>query len=106
MSERESYPKPEFFRKSNLSEYLPNVPKCGLNTRHDIREVALTHLTQAQTLCSDKCATSSIHINGSITIKVIPCYLFCRSGLCLAPSAIHLRSKLQATIIFAGIAIH
>ena len=22
-----------------LSEYLPNVPKCGLNTRHDNREV-------------------------------------------------------------------
>ena len=24
----------QFFRKPNLSEYLPNVPKCGLNTRH------------------------------------------------------------------------
>ena len=29
-----------------------------------------------------------------------------RSGLCLVPSAIHLRSELQATIIFAGITIH
>ena len=29
-----------------------------------------------------------------------------RSGLCLVPSAIHLRSKLQATIIFAGITIY
>ena len=29
-----------------------------------------------------------------------------RSCLCLVPSAIHLRSKLQATIIFAGITIH
>ena len=29
-----------------------------------------------------------------------------RSGLCLVPSAIHLRSKLQATIIFAVITIH
>ena len=29
----------QFFRKPNLSEYLPNVPKCGLNTRHDNREV-------------------------------------------------------------------
>ena len=29
-----------------------------------------------------------------------------RSGLCLLPSAIHLRSELQATIIFAGITIH
>ena len=31
MSESESYAKAEFFRKPNLSEYLPNVPKCGLN---------------------------------------------------------------------------
>ena len=45
------------FRKPNLSEYLPNVPKCGLNTRHDNREVTLIHLTRAQTLRSDKCAT-------------------------------------------------
>ena len=29
-----------------------------------------------------------------------------RSGLCLVPSAIHLHSKLQATIIFAGITVH
>ena len=95
-----------FFGKPNLSEYLPNIPKCGLNTRHDNREVALTHLTQAQTLRSDKCATGSIHTNGSMTINVIPCKLFCRSDLCLAPSAIHLRPELQATIIFAGITIH
>ena len=31
-------------RKQNLSEYLPNVPKCGLNTRHDNREVTHIHL--------------------------------------------------------------
>ena len=37
----------QFFGKSNLSEYLPNVPKCGLNTRHDNREVTLIHLTRA-----------------------------------------------------------
>ena len=49
----------EIFRKPNLSEYLPNVPKCGLNTRHDNREVTLIHLTRAQTLRSDKCATGS-----------------------------------------------
>ena len=73
MSECESYPNAEFFRKPNFSEYLPNVPKCGLNTRHDNREVALTHLTQAQTLCSDKCANGSIHTNGLMTINVIPC---------------------------------
>ena len=34
----------QFFRRPNLSEYLPNVPKCRLNTRHDNREVAFTHL--------------------------------------------------------------
>ena len=61
------------FRKPNLSEYLPNVPKCGLNTRHDNREVTLIHLTRAQTLRSDKCANGSIHANGSMTINVIPC---------------------------------
>ena len=47
-TESRMYPKAEFDR-------MPNGPKCGLNTRHDNREVALmTHLTQAQTLCSDK----------------------------------------------------
>ena len=48
MSESESDPTAEFFRKPNLSEYLPNVPKCGLNTRHDNREVTLIHLTRGQ----------------------------------------------------------
>ena len=73
ISESECYPKAEFFRKPNLSEYLPNVPKCGLNTRHDNREVTLIHLTRAQTLRSEKCATGSIHKNWSMTINVIPC---------------------------------
>ena len=74
MCESESYPKAEFFRKPNLSEYLPKVPKCGLkNTRHDNREVALIHLTRAQTLRSLKCATGSVDANGSMTINVIPC---------------------------------
>ena len=41
------YPKAVFHR-------MPNVPKCGLNTRHDNREVTLTYLTQAQILRSDK----------------------------------------------------
>ena len=35
MSESDSYPKAEFFRKLNLSKNSPNVPKFGLNTRHD-----------------------------------------------------------------------
>ena len=47
LSEDRIYPKAEFDR-------MPNVPKCGLNTRHDNREVTLTHLTRAQTLRSDK----------------------------------------------------
>ena len=38
------------YPKAECSE----VPKCGLNTRHDNREVTLTHLTQGQTLRSDK----------------------------------------------------
>ena len=42
ISEGECYSKAEFFRKPNLSEYLPNVPKCGWNTRYDNREVALS----------------------------------------------------------------
>ena len=28
----------QFFGKPDLSEYLPGVPKCGLNTRHDNRQ--------------------------------------------------------------------
>ena len=49
-------PRPKFNRRPNLSEsrISPNVPKCGLNTRHDNREVTLTHLTQGQILRSDK----------------------------------------------------
>ena len=96
----------EFFE----SRICPNIYRMfrssGLNTRHDNRDVTLIHLTRGQTLRSDKCATGSIHANGSMTINVIPCWLFCRSGLCLAPWAIHIRSKLQATIILAGITIH
>ena len=68
MSEIVTYAKAEFFRKPNSE-----VPKCGLNTRHDNREVTLNHLTQAQTVRSDKWATGSIHTNESMTINVIPC---------------------------------
>ena len=58
LTESRIYPKAEFIRKPNLSESriypkaefyrMQNcfvVPKCGLNTRHDNREVTLTHLT-------------------------------------------------------------
>ena len=81
--ENSACPKPKLIRMPNLSESriypkaefvrIPNVPKCGLNTRHDNREVALIHLTRAQTLRSDKCATGSIHTNQLMTINVIPC---------------------------------
>ena len=47
LTEGRIYPKTEFHR-------MPNVPKCGLNTRHDDHEVTLTHLTQAQIVRSDK----------------------------------------------------
>ena len=48
MSEIVTYAKAEFFRKPNLSENrMYRIPKSGLNTRHDNREVTLTHLTQA-----------------------------------------------------------
>ena len=43
LTEGRIYPKAEFYR-------MPNVPKCGLNTRHDNCEVTLTLLTQAQVL--------------------------------------------------------
>ena len=47
MFEIVTYAKAEFVR-------IPNAPKCGLNTRHDNREVTVTHLTQGQTLRSGK----------------------------------------------------
>ena len=54
-------PRPKFNRRPNLSEsrISPNaecseVPKCRSNTGRDNCEVTLTHLTQAQTLRSDK----------------------------------------------------
>ena len=47
LTESRIYPQAEFDRMSE-------VPKCGLKTRHYNREVTLTHLTQAQTLPSDK----------------------------------------------------
>ena len=83
MFEIVTYAKAEFFRKPNLFETricpkvyesrMYRIPKCGLNTRHDNRVVTLTHLTQAQTVRSEKWATVSIHMNGSMTINVIPC---------------------------------
>ena len=104
--------RPKFSRRPNLPEcrMWPNVecsevwiehPKCGLNTRHDNREVTLTHLTQGSLTnfagddelcsyffplralhvltnkwpnaqCSEVWATGSIHTSGLMTINVIP----------------------------------
>ena len=72
-------PKAKVIRRPNFSEsrICPNIyrmfRKCGLNTRHDNREVTLIHLTRAQTLRSDICSTGSIHGSGSMTINAIPC---------------------------------
>ena len=88
LTEGRIYPKAEF-------------SKCGLNTRHDNREVTLTHLTEALTnrppaqssgsmtikLFHANCSAAQVyHTNGSMTINVIPS-LFCRSRLCLASSS-------------------
>ena len=54
MSETETYPKAEVIPPKAEFARIPNVPKCGLNTRRDNREVTLIHLTGAQTLRSDK----------------------------------------------------
>ena len=69
------FPKAEFvriFTECSVA-WIEHTTWRGLNTRHDNREVALIHLTRAQTLRSDKCATSSIHTNGSMTINVFQC---------------------------------
>ena len=63
-----------------------------VNTPLDNREVTLIHLKRAQTLRWEKC----LHANGSMNrrysmLTVLPL------NLCLVPSAIHLRSKLQGT---------
>ena len=90
----------------NMSEYLPNVPKCGLNTRHYNREVTLIHLFiwHKRKLCA---LTNAPSVQSTQTGQWLSTLFHARrSRLCLVPSAIHLRSKLQATIIFAGITIH
>ena len=140
MSESDSYPKAEFFRKPNLSKNLPNVPKCGLNTRHDNREVTVIQFFRNPNLSEylpnvpkfrrvdwtqdmiivkwhlilifiwherKLCAlTNPPPVQSTQTGQWLSTLFHARrSGLCLVPSAIHLRSKLQATIIFAGITI-
>ena len=137
MSESDSYPKAEFFRKPNLSKNSPNVPKCGLNRRHDNREVKGQIFSfSARRICPNiyrmyrsadwthdmiivkwhlfiwherklGALTNAPPVQSTQTCQWLSTLFHARrSGLCLVPSAIHLRSKLQATIIFAGITIH
>ena len=71
------YPKAKVIRRPNFSEcrICANIYRMfrSVDCTHDNREVTLIHLTRAHTLRSDKCATGSIHANGSMTINVIPC---------------------------------
>ena len=145
MSESDSYPKAEFFRKPNLSKNSPNLPKCGLNTRHDNREVTWSDINsifpkaEFVRIFAECSEVSEVfrRVDWTHDMIIVKWHLFIwrerklcaltnappvqstqtgqwlstlfharRSGLCLVPSAIHLRSKLQATIIFAGITIH
>ena len=140
MSESDSYPKAEFFRKPNLSKNSPNVPKCGLNTRHDNREVTVIQFFRKPNLSEYFCPNiyrMFRSVDWTHDMIIVKWHLFIwherklcaltnappgqstqtgqwlstlfharRSGLCLLPSKIHLRSKLQATMIFAGITIH
>ena len=61
------------FLKAEFVRIFTQCPVAWLNTRHDNREVALIHLIGTKTLRSDKCATGTIHTNGSMTINNIPC---------------------------------
>ena len=86
----------------NFSEnrICPNIYRMfrSVDWTHDMTIVKwhLFHLTRAQILTlwpsrSDKCATGSIHANGSMDYQRYS--MARRSGLCLVPSAIHLRSE-------------
>ena len=62
------------------SRICPNIYRMfrSVDWTHDMIIVKwhffiFIHLTRAETLRSDKCATGSIHANGSMTINVIPC---------------------------------
>ena len=71
----------QLFRKPNLSEYLPNVPKCGLNTRYDNRELTWSdtystfpkgEVVRIFTECSEvwipKCELNTRHDNRQVTL--------------------------------------
>ena len=99
----------QFFRKPNLFEYLPNVPKFPIFRSVDWTNdmiVVKWHLFnwQERKLCALTNAPPVQYTQMRQWLSTL--FHARRSGLCLVPSAIHLRSKLQATIIFAGITIH
>ena len=96
----------------NIYWVFRSVPKCGLNTRHDNREgthdmiIIKWHLFiwHESKLCA---LTIAPPVQSTQTGQWLSTLFHARrSGLCIVPSAIHLRSKLQATIIFAGITIY
>ena len=68
------------------------IVKWHLFIWHERKFFALTTAPPVQSTQTDQWLSTLFHAR--------------RSGLCLVPSAIHLRSKLQATIIFAGITVH
>ena len=55
MSESESYPYAEFFRKPNLAEYLPNVPFLSVDWTQDMIIVSWREVTLVQFLESRIC---------------------------------------------------
>ena len=68
------------------------IVKWHLFIWHERKLCALTSAPPVQSTQTDQWLSTLFHAR--------------RTCLCLVPSAIHLRSKLQATIIFAGITIH
>ena len=104
----------QFFRKPNLSEYCPNIYRMfrSVDWTHDMIIVKwhlfIWHwhlfIWHERKLCA---LTSAPPVQSTQTGQWLSTLFHARgSGLCLVPSAIHLRSKLQATIIFASITIH
>ena len=71
------------------------IVKWHLFIWHERKLCALTNAPPVQSTQTGQLLSTLFHAK-----------LFCRSGLCLAPWAIHIRSKVQATIILAGITIH
>ena len=68
------------------------IVKWHLFIWHERKLCALTNAPPVQSTQTGQCLSTLFHAS--------------RSCLCFVPSAIHLRSKLQATIIFAAITIH